>query len=353
MLARFFHSWERRLADVTKDRVVRSFDWGVDWITPNGHNGLPPDAHVERWVEDVMRDTPAFFHTPPTSDYEFTAAEPSALRKGEAGTLRYASALATPHPENNTVVGRWFPAEGESSLARRSGRGRAVVVLPQWNSDAEGHIGLSRVLSRFGISALRLSLPYHDARMPPELTRADYIVSSNIARTIQVCRQAVMDAKRAVSWLESRGFDRIGILGTSLGSCLAMLTSAHEPRIRAQALNHVSPWFADVVWRGLSTRHVRQGLDGHIDLDRLRQLWRPISPFSYLERVRRTQTLLVYAAYDLTFPIDLSRTLLEEFRRLELPHETAMLPCGHYSTGSVPFKFLDGYLLTRFLHRNL
>jgi hypothetical protein len=132
-----------------------------------------------------------------------------------------------------------------------------------------------------------------------------------------------------------------------------MLTSAHEPRIRAQALNHVSPWFADVVWRGLSTRHVREGLEGHIDLERLRQLWRPISPFSYLDRIHRTETLLVYAAYDLTFPIDLSRLLVEEFERRGLPHEAAMLPCGHYSTGSAPFKFLDGYLLTRFLRRKL
>ena len=143
--------------------------------------------------------------------------------------------------------------------------------------------------------------------MPPELTRADYIVSSNIARTVQVCRQAVLDAKRAVAWLVLQGFERIGILGTSLGSCLAMLTTAHEPRIRAQALNHVSPWFADVVWRGLSTRHVREGLDGHLELPRLRELWRPISPFSYLDQVRHAQTLLVYARYDLTFPVDLSQ----------------------------------------------
>jgi dienelactone hydrolase len=228
-----------------------------------------------------------------------------------------------------------------------------VVVLPQWNSDPQGHIGLSRVLARFGVSALRVSLPYHDARMPAELTRADYIVSSNIARTIQVCRQAVLDARRAIGWLALQGYERIGILGTSLGSCLAMLTTAHEPRIRAQALNHVSPWFADVVWRGLSTQHVREGLNGHVDLERLRHLWRPISPFSYLDRVGHARTLLVYARYDLTFPVDLSRTLVEAFRARELPHEVAALSCGHYSTGLAPFKFLDGYVLTRFLRRNL
>src|SRR5688500_18853973 len=202
-----------------------------------------------------------------------------------------------------------MPAGSPSSC--RGGPARAVVVLPHWNSDRGGHIGLSRLLARFGMSALRLSPPYHDDRMPPEITRADYIVSSNVVRTVQVCRQAVLDARRAISWLEAQGFERIGILGTSLGSCLSMLTTAHEPRIRAQALNHVSPWFADVVWRGLSTRHVREGLEGHVDLERLRQLWRPISPWSYLDQVRHAQTLLVYARYDLTFPVDLSETLVE------------------------------------------
>jgi hypothetical protein len=108
-----------------------------------------------------------------------------------------------------------------------------------------------------------------------------------------------------------------------------------------------------VVWRGLSTEHVRQALDGHVDLERLRRLWRPISPWSYLEQVRQTQTLLVYAAYDLTFPIDLSVVLVNEFRRLGLPHETALLRCGHYSTGSVPFKYFDGYVLTKFLRSRL
>jgi pimeloyl-ACP methyl ester carboxylesterase len=189
--------------------------------------------------------------------------------------------------------------------------------------------------------------------MPAELTRADYIVSANVVRTLQVCRQAVLDARRAVHWLADQGFDRIGILGTSLGSCLSMLTTAHEPRIRAQALNHVSPWFADVVWRGLSTRHVRQGLEGHVDLEQLRGLWRPISPWSYLERVQRARTLLVYARYDLTFPVDLSRRLVEEFRRRALPHDVGVLPCGHYSTGSAPFKYLEAYLLVRFLRRHL
>ena len=351
MISHLFHAWERRLVSKTTNRVVRPFEWGLDWIPPNGR--LAPVDHLRHFVDEAMRDTTAFFDPSSTRDYVFTMAAPNLRARGEAGTLRFPSALTTPHSDNNMVHARWFPSANEPPVDASGRRGRAVVVLPQWNSDAEGHVGLSRVLARFGVSALRLSLPYHDLRMPPELTRADYIVSSNIARTLQVCRQAVLDARRAIAWLADQGFERIGILGTSLGSCLAMLTTAHEPRIRAQALNHVSPRFADVVWRGISTQHVRQGLDGYMDLEVLRDLWRPISPSSYFDRVHHARTLLVYARYDLTFPVDLSRMLVAEFRRRGIEHQLAVLPCGHYSTGVTPFKWLDGLTLCRFLSRSL
>jgi dienelactone hydrolase len=345
MITTFFHRWETRLADVNRtQRVVRPFEWGLDWLPQNGHShDGAPHQRVRTWVDDVMANTDDFFTPSPTDAYAFSPAAPDSPDE-ETGTLTFPSAFTTPHAENNLVWARLFAAKDKQ---------RAVVVLPQWNSDAGGHIGLSKLFARVGVTALRLSLPYHDRRMPPELARADYIVSSNVARTLQVCRQAVLDARRALWWLRDQGYERLGLVGTSLGSCLAMLTASHEPLVRVQALNHVSPFFADVVWRGLSTAHVRASFDGHIELDTLRELWRPISPWSYLERSRHKKTLLVYAKYDLTFPVDLSVKLVNEFARLSIPTEVATLPCGHYSTGKAPFKFLDGYYLARFLTRNL
>src|ERR1700681_447952 len=346
MLKPLFHAWERRIASVSTDRVVRPFEWGLDWIPRDGDVPAASEAEIlHQWVAGVMQDTDAFFTPPPTDDYHLAAPA------GGGRVLTFPSAFTTPHPENNTVYCRYFPASDGETASRK--RRAAVLVLPQWNSDAGGHVGLCKILAWSGLSALRLALPYHDERMPPELQRADYIVSSNVARTVQVCRQAVLDARRAIGWLAGQGYERIGILGASLGSCLALLTTAHEPLIRAEALNHISPHFADVVWRGLSTRHVRAGLDGHVELDLLRALWKPISPHWYLERLRDRQTLLVYARYDLTFPVDLSEDLVRAFREGGIPHEVAVLRCGHYSTGKTPFKFVDGWVLTRFLKRAL
>lgn len=336
MIASLFDIWERRLASVDTNRVVRPFEWGLDWI---GLPGSPDPLSVLRaFAGEVVGHSDRFFEGKPVLDYE--------LRND---LLRFPSALETPWDVNNTVVARIFRPERPPA-----GRPpRAVVVLPQWNADAQGHVGLCQLFARFGLTAVRLTLPYHDQRRPSELSRADYIVSSNVGRTIHANRQAVLDAKGVVDWLSRQGFERIGIIGTSLGSCLAMLTMAHEPRIAAGAFNHVSPYFADVVWRGLSTRHVRAGLEGHTTLDELRECWMPISPWPFIDRVRDRKVLLVYARWDQTFPVDLSRRFVAEFRARRIAHDLAVLPCGHYTTGKAPFKFLDGYHLTKFFVKRL
>jgi dienelactone hydrolase len=361
----YFHRWEEELAAVSKDdRLVRPFEWGEDWIDePKGSSpqraaqdssGNEPSGSfsgVSAWVNRVMQDTDAFY-TPEPTRYTFTKAPDTVRASGEDGVLTFPSGLTTPHLENNTVVCRYFPPNPIRAPKPDAAR-RAVVVLAQWNSDAEGHIGLCKILQKLGIASLRISLPYHDARMPSELKRADYIVSSNIVRTLQVCRQAVRDVRLALWWLRDQGYDRLGLLGTSLGSCLSFLTTCHEPLVGTQALNHVSPFFGDVVWRGLSTEHVRQGLEGHVDVDQLRDLWRPISPWSFLDRLHDKKTLMVYAKYDLTFPVDLSLKLIDEIKRRGYDLQVRVLPCGHYSTGVAPYKYLDGWYLGKYLATRL
>ena len=336
MIGSLFDAWERRLASVDTDRVVRPFEWGWEWTS-----APPGESPVERFTalaDRVLEDSARFFTAPPTTDYAF-----------DGSVLRFPSALETPYSVNNTVVARVFrPATDDRSKPRR-----AVVVLPQWNADSQGHVGLCQLFARFGLTAVRLTMPYHDMRKPADLTRAEFIVSANVGRTLHANQQAVLDARRVVDWLAGEGFERIGIMGTSLGSCLAMLTMAHDDRLVAGAFNHVSPYFADVVWRGLSTRHVRAGIGEHVGLDDLRRIWMPISPWPYISKIGQRRVLLVHARYDQTFPPDLSRVFIDEFRRLGIPHRTALLPCGHYTTGKAPFKFLDGFYLTHFLARAL
>lgn len=274
---------------------------------------------------------------------------PFRLRGNE---LRFTSPLETQEPENNEVHARLFPSRRAASGGTE---GPAVLVLPQWNAEVGSHEGLCRLLNRFGLTALKLTLPYHERRKPPEMQRADAILSPNLGGTLHACRQAVLDASCAVTWLCEAGYAPVAILGTSLGSCIAFIVFAHDERLHTAVFNHISPYFADVVWRGISTRHVRRGLEEHVTLDELRKLWLPISPWSYYDRLRERgrTSLLVYARYDLSFPVDLSRQVVAEFEAREIPHERFVLPCGHYTTAKFPFNWMDGLAVGRFLARRL
>jgi dienelactone hydrolase len=306
-------------------------------------NGDDPRQIFRRHTEDVMRRSEEFYALPPVNDYRLTD-----------GLLTWTSAVRTPSTENNVARARFFPAPKRKE---GSGARRAVVVLPQWNAGGASHVDLCRVLNRFGIAALRVTLPYHEARRPPELERADHLVSSNIGRTIQSMRQAVLDTRAAVNWLvEDGGYERIGIMGTSIGSCTAFLAFAHDERIQMGVFNHVSGYFADVVWHGISTQHVRAGFGDAIGLEELRQHWLPISPAPYARRLLHTRARpmrFIAARYDLTFPVNLSREVIAEVKRLGLPLDVAWLPCGHYTSGEKPWIYLDGWKIVSFFKRHL
>ena len=164
--------------------------------------------------------------------------------------------------------------------------------------------------------------------------RADYAVSANIGRTLDAVRQGVIDIRCCLDWLEQQGYSQLGVVGTSLGSCYAFIAAAHDPRIRVAAFNHASTYFADVVWHGQSTRHIRQGIEQQIDLEQLRHVWRGDQSDVVFRAVRTLagKSLIVYAKYDLTFLPEFSRDVVAEFERHGLDHKVVVLPCGHYTT---------------------
>lgn len=332
---------ETQLCQRATNRVVRPFEWGLDWARNwpcsqrHPKNGDTPGDYVAKLNQLALRNSEEFFAYKTPADFRL-----------DDGILRFNSPVVTPYAENNVAHAQWFPAKNSK---------KAVVLLPHWNAPVDGHNALCRGLQRLGISSLRLSLPYHDFRMPPELQRADYAVSSNVCRTIDAARQAVIDVRCCLDWLETQSFERLGIVGTSLGSSYACLASAHDDRIAVNVFNHCSTYVADVVWTGLSTRHIRQGIEEHIDLERLREAWMIISPVNHLQRFaqRNHKSLFIYAAYDTTFLPEFSRDIVARIRDFGLDHKVVVLPCGHYTLGETPFKFIDGYHICSFLKRNL
>ncbi|HUK30320.1 MAG TPA: prolyl oligopeptidase family serine peptidase [Candidatus Acidoferrum sp.] len=324
------------------NRRVLPFEWGLEHIGGRP-NDPDPRGFLKNWVPKTIAHSDEWFRARPATDYRFEKIVPG--RKGE-GALTFTSAVKSPWPENNRVSARFLQA-------RKTGA--AIVMLPQWNAKWDGQLTLCRWLNALGISVLKLTMPYHDRRAIPGHDRADYLVGSNIGLTLQANRQAVTDTRQCLAWLAEQGYDRLGLVGISIGSSVGSITMAHEPLVRSAAFLHVSTYFGDVVRTGMNTSHVWEGMRGKITAEELRNYWSPISPMPYLHRLGggKRQFLAVAGDHDPTFLPEFTYEMFAALRANKVPHETLVLPCGHYSLELTPFAHVAAYRIGTYLMQQL
>ncbi|HEY9138761.1 MAG TPA: alpha/beta hydrolase family protein [Terriglobus sp.] len=392
MLAKWYADWmirwETALTTRDTNRVVRPLEWGFDWLAD--FSELAAESHrldmagqlttedaldrMMRVNEEIVARNAEFYGYATPTDFKLehrhpelfptnvrpeTLAQDRQLREDAANGkldkaefLRFTSPVHSKYPENDAVNARWYPEPAHKDPKRKK---QAIVVMPQWNADAFSHNALCAIFNKFGIAGLRLSKPYHDIRRPAELERSDYAVSSNIGRTIAACRQAVVDIRACVDWLQQQGYEQFGVLGTSLGSCYSFMAAAFDPRIQVCAFNHASTWFGDVVWTGQSTRHIRAAFEREgLTQEQVRAIFTSISPMSVMDRFaaeKTRQTLVIYAPWDLTFLREFSLDVLSNFKQRGVNFVSRVLPCGHYTTGETPYKYIDGWYMGSFIHK--
>src|SRR6202451_3766912 len=376
---RRIRQYEHRRWTTDDNRRVMPFDWGLEHIGGD-RDAADPAAYVREYSRWAIEHSREWYAVTPATDYSLDA----------EGVLTFTSSVRSAWPENNKVHAQLFPAGAKgtsgniagarngkqrngasngssngasngnrngTSNGSRNGAGArpAVVLLPNWNAKWHGQRGLCEWLQCIGVSVLRLSLPYHDRRMAKGHERADQLVGPNIGLTLQENRQAVQDTRRCLRWLEQQGFNRLGILGTSIGSSVGYITLVHDDALRAGGFFHVSTHFADVVSRGMTTTHVWEGLRGHVTVDELREFWAPVSPMPYVERGMGAgkNAFMVYGKYDPTFLPELTEQMLAALGANDATPRTLELHCGHYSLELAPFSHIAGYKMLTYLRSTL
>ncbi len=354
----YIQNRERRLALMNDNRAVQPFGWGAEYVLDKP-NGDDPRKLLSDLSSRMIANSDKYFAAPENVEFDLeTRLYPSAaslsaaelkgpVKQTEVPVLSWQSSLQTPSIENNTAYATYFPHEDHRA---------AVIILPHWNAKAGTYFDLAKFLNKVGLSALRITMPYHEERKPPELERADHLVAPNIGRSLQSIRQAVLDTRAAISWLKKQGYEKIGLVGTSIGSCVGFLTFVHDPQIDAVVFNHVSGYMADVVWHGLSTYHVRESFGDNVSLEELREYWLPVSPMAYLDKLAKQKPRAqryIYTLYDLSFPVDLSRDVIDELTKRGIKHSESAIPCGHYTLGEKPWVYLDGYKIISYLRKHL
>ncbi len=242
-------------------------------------------------------DCPECYRLPPRQ-FRYELAPRYELRHAgvDVFDLRFPSPAPSGNKTNDTVHAEYYRPKGVK-------RGPAAVVLDIMDGQQVVSRGQAVWLAQTDIPALVVILPYYGPRRPPgSRTR---LVSANVEHSVAAIRQAVLDCRCATAWLAARPEvdpGRLGIVGTSLGSFMAALTAAAEPRLHSVCLLLGGGGLVDAYADHPRARPFAWALALVGGTDRLKRMIAPVDPLTYADRLKARKLLLVAASRDDVVP---------------------------------------------------
>lgn len=237
--------------------------------------------------------------------------------------LTFPSPVQSAIPENNTVYAQYFVPKGQTKMP-------AVLVLDIMQGNQLIARGEAMWLAQNGVAALVVVLPYYNERRPPNSRMK--LVSPDIVRTMDGIRQGVLDCRVAAAWLASRpevGADRLGMVGTSLGSFLTALTSANEPRIRNVCMLLGGGGLVDAYYDHPRAKPVTEWIDRLGGKNFVKKLVAPVDPITYAAQLKGKNLLMIAARKDEIVPAKAAAQLWEATGRQRI----VWLDAGHVTAG--------------------
>jgi dienelactone hydrolase len=215
----------------------------------------------------------------------------------EVFDVRFPSPVASPHPENNTVHCEYFRPKGRAGIP-------AVIVLDILDGRQIVSRGEALWLAQHDVAALVVYMAYYGPRRPAGSRIR--MMSPDIEHSVAAITQTVLDVRRAAAWLAARPEvdpDRLGLVGTSLGSLVGGVAAAAEPRLRTACLLLGGGGLVDAFYdhpKAASVRRVNELLGG--SKAALKRLIDPVDPLTYADRLGNKKLLLIAASRDDVVP---------------------------------------------------
>lgn len=333
-----FHKWldhwdERRAQRGEAGKKAAAFTLDAERAFPGARNIVSIEEFCVL-ADEAVADQ-AFFDEPNGVDYGF---------QRQDGWLKFPSEISTDIDENNVV---W------AKITQAGSTDQVMVVFHHWNARTRNR-HMARYFSKRGVTVVEMAMPYHLERIRPGSSYADYMLSPDLGRTIQSIRQSVLDGRKLIRWLKSENYQKISVLGMSLGSWVAGLLAAHDPSVSKASLFLTAGSLADMVWTGRATRSIQESLEPHMELTDLRRAWGPLNMENYAHRLARPGLDLhvVLAERDNVVLSELSERFMQVLTGAGAKPTTLRLNCGHYSLAIPPYILVAGLSLKRFLSFN-
>ncbi len=231
--------------------------------------------------------------------------------------VTFATAKPSPHPANNTVYCEYFRPKGVTKP------GPGVLVLDILDGAGVVSRGQAMWLAVHGIPAVCMTMPYYGPRRPDEASAGKQrFLSTNVSQSLEHIRQCVLDARRTVAWLATQPEvdpERLGLLGTSLGSFMGGIVAGSEPRVKNVCLLLGGGGLVDAF-----AQHPRGFLAFEtlrligISKGMLKRMIVGVDPITYASQLKAKRLLLIAASHDDIVPPVAMRQLWEATGRPRL-----------------------------------
>ncbi|MEM6820477.1 MAG: hypothetical protein AAF558_00865 [Verrucomicrobiota bacterium] len=249
------------------------------------HQAWEMEDYVSRWEGTSLDE---FYRIP--DDYEGGDLP-------ESGSFRCPSPMESGTPENDHMhMDLWLGPKGWESPVMFMLHGVMSV------SDL-GYRNWAKRLNDRGWTAIFFHLPYHYGRKPAKSVSGEMALTSNLIRTSEGIRQAVIELRWVCRELKKRGVPHIGLWGMSYGGWIASLLSVLESMVSTAWLLEPIVDVDLAIWESPASKTIRRQLKKRgISRDLVRRHLPLVCPTYHQPLVDPSRILLVSGKFDRIAP---------------------------------------------------
>ncbi len=207
--------------------------------------------------------------------------------------LTFPSPVKSSCPENNTVHAEYYRPAGPGPFP-------CVIVLDILDGTEKVARLCASTLAQNGIGGLFVTMPYYGQRRPAGSRMR--MLSTDVPRSVEAVRQSVLDLRCATAWMAARPEvdpQRLGIMGTSLGSLIGTLTAEMEPRLGRVAILLGGGGFVDAYYDHPRARPYREAWEAAGGTrDAVVKFFAPVDPVTCAANLKDRKVLMLAAKHD-------------------------------------------------------